>query len=541
VVETTLAARPPFGARHALVGEAALCAVAAAAAAALLVWLGPPGTDLAAHAYQRTVFIQHGFTLWNNFWYAGRYSFVTYSLLYYPLAALIGINLLAVATISAAALAFAVVVWREWGPATRWSSRTFAVVWAAIVLSAAFPFTLGVALALLALWALQARARWAFAALALLTLAASPLAFLLLALVLAGVGIARGARGNLLLPGLIVGAAGAVEIALWRIFPSSGRFPFSPAEFAAAAVFCVLSIAMTWRVERARLLRYVFAVYAASVLAFFVFPSAIGENILRLRYAAIPLAVLALSLRRWRPLPVCLIVLGLAVAWNVSPLVGSFSRGVRDTSSAEEWTPVIDYLHTHLTPSYRVEAVDTAQHWDAVYLPRAGIPLARGWFRQDDYPQNALLYSGLGPRAYLAWLHRLAVRYVVLTDEPPDYSARGEAALLRSGRSGLVPVLRTGRGTVYAVPDPRPLISGGARVVRLTQTRVVLDLPRAGRYRLAIRYSPYWDASGTCLRPGPDGMIVLSSSRAGTVTLGFHVAAGRALATLVGLDRGDCD
>ena len=109
------------------------------AVAAALAWLGPPGTDFAAHAYQRTLFLQHGFTLWNNFWYAGRYSFVTYSLLYYPLAALLGIRLLAVATIALAALAFAVVLGREWGPTARWSSRTFAVVWAGIVLSAAFP------------------------------------------------------------------------------------------------------------------------------------------------------------------------------------------------------------------------------------------------------------------------------------------------------------------------------------------------------------------------------------------------------------------
>src|ERR1043166_7786725 len=70
-----------------LAREAILSAAAAATFAALLVWLGPPGADLAEHAYQRTLFLHHGFALWNNFWYAGRYSFVTYSLLYYPLAA----------------------------------------------------------------------------------------------------------------------------------------------------------------------------------------------------------------------------------------------------------------------------------------------------------------------------------------------------------------------------------------------------------------------------------------------------------------------
>src|SRR5439155_16959300 len=125
-----------------------------------------------------------GFVLWNNFWYAGRYSFVTYSLLYYPLAGLIGIKVLAVASIAAAALAFAMVVGREWGPAARLSTRSFAVVWAGIVLSAAFPFALGAAFALLALWALQAGRRFPFAALAVLTLAARPLAFFLLVVLL---------------------------------------------------------------------------------------------------------------------------------------------------------------------------------------------------------------------------------------------------------------------------------------------------------------------------------------------------------------------
>ena len=99
-----------------LAREAMLSAALAAASASLLVWLGPPGADLAEHAYQRTLFLEHGFALWNNFWYAGRYSFVTYSVLYYPVAALLGIRLLAVATVATAALAFAVVIGRQWGP-----------------------------------------------------------------------------------------------------------------------------------------------------------------------------------------------------------------------------------------------------------------------------------------------------------------------------------------------------------------------------------------------------------------------------------------
>ena len=64
--------------------EAVLAAGAAASLAALLFCWGP-GNDLAAHVYQRTVFLHDGFQLWNNFWYGGRYAFVTYSVLYYPL------------------------------------------------------------------------------------------------------------------------------------------------------------------------------------------------------------------------------------------------------------------------------------------------------------------------------------------------------------------------------------------------------------------------------------------------------------------------
>ena len=123
-----------------LVREATLSAGAAGALAAVLVWLGPPGADLAAHAYQRALFLDHGFALWNNFWYAGRYSFVTYSVLYYPLAALLGIRLLAVATSRPRRSHSRSCSGASGGRAARWSSRTFAVVWAGIVLSAAFPF-----------------------------------------------------------------------------------------------------------------------------------------------------------------------------------------------------------------------------------------------------------------------------------------------------------------------------------------------------------------------------------------------------------------
>jgi hypothetical protein len=521
-----------------LVREALFSATAAALVAALLAWLGPPGTDLAAHAYQRTLFLQHGFTLWNNFWYAGRYSFITYSLLYYPLAAWLGIKLLAVATIALAALAFAVVLGREWGPTARWSSRSFAVVWAGIVLSAAFPFALGFSLALLTIWALQSGARWRTVALAALTLAASPLAFLLLVVVLTGIALARrdALRRNWVTVAGVV-AAGLAEVVLSRIFPGGGRFPFSFAEACAGVAFCTVGLVFTWRVESARVLRFVFAVYLAAYVASYLIPSAIGENVGRLRYAAIPLAVLVFSLRKWRPLIPGIVVLLLAVSWNMTPIASSYFKNGSDvTAKAHTWSAAITFLHQNLGPSFRVEAVDTATHWPAVYLADAGIPIARGWFRQDDFPLNEVLYDKLGARSYLHWLHGLGIKYVVLSDATPDYSARREAKLLRSGRSGLTPVLATKSLTIFAVPHAQPIITGPAhpRLSSLTGARMSAVVHRAGTYRIAVRYSPYWRASHGCLSKGTDGMLRLVTHRPQTVGLVFQVDAGRALGTLAG-------
>jgi len=528
----------------ALTREALAASGGAAILSALLVWMGPPGSDLAAHLYQRAVYLQHGFALWNNFWYAGRYSFITYSLIYYPLAAWIGIRLLAVATISAAALAFAVVVLRQWGVKARWSSRTFAVVWAASVLTAAFPFALGAALALLAIVVLQRRHLWWFALLAVLTAAASPLAFLLLALILLGIGIARRTDHRLVLgSGLAIGTVGLAEVALWRVFPNDGRYPFSIWELLGALVFCGFGIVLSWRIEGSSVLRFVFPVYAVGcVIAFFV-PSALGDNVLRVRYLAVPIAVLLLTLREWRLRLLAFVALGLAMSWNISPLVGSVTASAGDPSaSASYWAPAIGYLHRHLTPSYRVEAVDTSNHWAAYYLPKAGIPLVRGWFRQDDFPQNGILYGPFGPKAYLAWLRSLGVRYVVLANAPPDYSAEAESDLLQSGRAALPIVFATPKLTIFAVPSPRPIVTGpgSARIVALREAGLTVSVAKPGTYRIAIRYTDFWHASSGCVAPGKDKMIRLRARHAGIVKMTFRISPGQALDELAGTQPKPC-
>ena len=523
--------------------EAALATFAAASLAAIVLWFGPPGTDFAAHAYQRTLFLQHGFVLWNNFWYAGRYSFVTYSLLYYPLAALIGIKVLAVASIAMAALAFAMVVGREWGPAARLSTRSFAVLWAGIVLSAAFPFALGAAFALLALWALQAGRGYRFALLVVLTLAASPLAFLLLGVLLVGIGIARRGRVPLSVPILVVVLAGLAEILLQRLFPGAGHYPFHAIDLAAIGLFCGYGVVLTRGIDRARSIRWILVVYFAACATAFAVPSDLGSNVERLRYAALPVALLLASLRGWRPIWLVLPALVLTISWNVTPLAKSIASGERDVAAAPAyWAPAIGFLNHHLSPDYRVEAVDTVGHWAAAYLPEAGIPLVRGWYRQADFPGNAILYREFGARGYVRWLRTLGVRYVVQTDSPPDYSARAEDEQLSSGRTGLPVVFRSAHQTIYLVPSPRPLVTGpaAAHVTSLTESEIQLAVSVPGRYRVAVRYSPYWTAEGTCVEADQDGLVRLVVEHPGPVDLKFRIGPGRMLKTLVGERRRQC-
>ena len=225
---------------------------------------------------------------------------------------------------------------------------------------------------------------------------------------------------------------------IFRVFPGGGRFPFSVVELIPALIFCALGVIGTWGVERARPLLCFFVVYCVACIVAFAVPSQVGENIERIRFAALPIAMLMFSLRRWRPLWLSLPALLLATSWNVTPLAASFNHSrLEADSNRAYWQPAIGYLRAHLDPSYRVEAVDTAGHWAAVYLPEARIPLARGWYRQDDFPQNGApvrkvrraCIHGLAPRP------RRALRRADRRSARLQRTRRGGAAAERTLRA----------------------------------------------------------------------------------------------------------
>jgi len=345
----------------------------------------------------------------------------------------------------------------------------------------------------------------------------------------------RDARG----PVAVVLACGAVEVLLYRLFGDGGHFPFKTLQLLPGILFSLLGLWVTRGVPAARPLRGIFGIYLVVLLAAYVVPSSVGSNIERVRYLAVPLALIALALRKWRPLWLAVPVLALAAIWNATPIVASFQRVSNDPeSSVAYWQPAIGYLHEHLSPSFRVEVVDTAEHWPAAYFPDAGIPLARGWYRQSDFPQNELLYDGkLAAATYERWLRQMGVEYVVLSDAPADYSSRVEAALIRSGRTSLVPVSRSPHLTVYELPAASPLIVGPApaTVMWLWPSRLVAELGAPGVYRVKVRWTPYWHASQGCVSRTQDGLVRLAVPHAGLTELSFGVSVQQGLKALAGV------
>jgi len=72
--------------------------ISAAFAGLLLAW-DPHVRDLAAQTFRTELFQQSGFAIWNGSWYGGHYT-LTYSVLFPPLAALMGTRLLGALSVS---------------------------------------------------------------------------------------------------------------------------------------------------------------------------------------------------------------------------------------------------------------------------------------------------------------------------------------------------------------------------------------------------------------------------------------------------------
>ena len=191
----------------------------------------------------------------------------------------------------------------------------------------------------------------------------------------------------------------------------------------------------------------------------------------------------------------------------MTPLAYSFTRSANDPRRrAATGRPRWASCARELTPSYRVEAVDTAGHWDAVYLAGGRHPDRPRLVPAGRLPAERAALQLARPRAPTSrWLRRMGVRYVVLTTRRPTTARAARRGCSRRGHSGLERVFRSATTSIYAVPSPRPIVTGPARaqVLALRTSSIAFRVSRPGTYRVAIRYTPYWSGRRRLHRARP--------------------------------------
>jgi hypothetical protein len=494
-------------------------ALAAVVAGAYLL-LGPPSADLAAQEYRAAL----GLVLWDNGWYGGHHM-PAYSVLFPPLASLLGPRLVGALSAVASAWLFERLV-RDLDGA-RVASLWFAVAAVSTLVSGRLTFALGVAVGLGAvLAAARRRFGWAcvMAALAGLT---SPVAAAFVALAAAAWWLDRPRWW----PVALAASAAVPALALVIAFPEGGSFPFVGSSFWPALA---ASIAVGLVVPRsARVVRIGVALYAVAMVASFALATPMGGNVVRLGalFAGPVLAALI-----WRSNRRALVVLALPLLyWQWVAPIDDWARAAGDPSVHERYyVGLLGFLGAQRGAPFRVEIPFTDNHWESRWVA-PHFPLARGWERQVDRQRNALFYDDrpITAARYRRWLDDNAVRFVALADAPIDYSAAREAQLVRDGTPYLREVWHDAHWRVFAVAGARPLAGGAARATAIEPEAVRLTASRPGVVDLRVRFTPYWriETGRGCVAEGPGGWTRLRLQRPGPVVLEASFALGRVRAS----------
>ena len=520
---STLARRTPAWAITAVLGVAYLI-------------IAPSSPDLAAASYRSSLFASAGFSLWDNSWYGGHHL-LAYSILAPPLGALLGPRLLVALSMTAAAALFALLIDGVFpSRATRVAALWLAVGLGIQMLSSRVAFDLGLAIGLGSLLAARRGRYWAALALAVLCSLASPVAgaFLALCFVAWGLGGSSRAWPAALTAGAVI-PVGLIEIA----FPEGGTQPFVPSAFWPALVGVLIIGALVPPEQRT--IRAGVALYAATLIAAYVLPTAFGANSDRLGaiFAGPLAACLLIDAPPERRHRIMLLVLApFLFYWQVNEPIADYQAASSDPGVKEAYyAPLLGELHD-LGVGYgaspaRIEVVPLATHWEARWVA-PHVMLARGWERQLDDLRNPIFYDeskALTAQSYREWLSSKSVSYVALPDAKVDYSAESEAALLRgTPPSYLSEIWHSDHWRLFRVLGASPLASPPALVTSVGTESVTLLVPAAGSYTVRVQFTPYWKLSPSgCVSEAPGGWTRVQATHAGIVRLLISFSLERVL------------
>lgn len=477
-------------------------ALSSALAALMLAW-DPRVGDLAAQVFRTELFRHAGLAIWNGSWYGGHYT-LTYSILFPPLASLLGPQVVGSLAVVASSYLFDRLVRDRWGERARWATLWFAAGVVTLLADGQLTFALGVAAGLGSLRALQlGRGKLALAVAAVCALS-SPVAAAFLAGVVGAGTLERGRPFNRVALAVAAVALGLVVLPNLA-FPESGQFPFAFSSFVAIPLWCggALLVARTMGPEE-RQLRWVLAGYLLVSILIWVAPNPMGGNAVRLgALFGGPVLAAALLARRPRLDPLAALVCALAIAgglyWQLTASVSQIARSVGDPSTSPAYFhPVAEWLGAHGGSGVRVEVPPTADHWESAYLANR-FELARGWLRQLDTTRDDIFYGddgGLREAAYGHWLRSNGISYVLLPDAPLDYSSVAERRLILREPPYLALRWHSPHWRVYAVRDPapmvRPMAGAAGHALWVGRQGFGLEVSRPGEFLVRVSFTPYW-------------------------------------------------
>jgi hypothetical protein len=487
--------------------------------------VGWRGVDQAAQTYRVVEFRLHGFMLWDSNWYGGNFP-LGYSVLYPAVAALLGAQVIAVASAVVATWCFDRVIRSSLG-ARPLGTYYFAISTLLPVAIGQWPFLAGEALGLGSLVALQRGKRPLAVALGVLAALFSPLAAAFLALgCLAWAAKSAGRR-----KWMITTAAFALAVVLVTglLFPGTGPMPYPWTGLVPTELLCLT--ALTPLVKTTPAVRLGALFYAIASFFSWIVPNPLGGNAPRLAASiGVPLLACLLttpgpalerlsdaapiqwlakgrSLRLSTPWRVAGVLLVIPfAAWQWAPSQQIVTSSTVPGTQASFYKPLINEL-AQLSPGpVRVEVVPTKAHWESAFVAPY-IPLARGWERQLDVADNPLFYKtgALTPASYRSWLTANGISYVALPNAAPDYAAKAEATLLESGTvADLTPVWSTPDWQVWRVTDTPGLVTGPATLLSLEPDHLTLDVSAPGKITVRVRYTKFWSVTSgaACVGPG---------------------------------------
>jgi hypothetical protein len=512
------------------------------AAVALAMHLtGLTGVDSAAHAYKIQQLHQSlGALLWDSSWYGGAYGVIGYGPLYYLCALVVPGAFLVVLAAGSLPLLFHLYLRRIYRVRSLLPPVALAVVLCFYLSNGQDPFLFGLAFMMGGL-VLVSVDRPALAALAAgLALFCNPLALLMGAIFLLADFIARAEwRRRYLLFAAWVLPFLVARAVLTLLFSEPSRYLDDVSQLWRPLVLSLAGAALAFvsRREDRRHLAVLFlcsAAVSAAVLA--AQPLPVGNNVARFVGLFGGPLVLAVGWPRLRwprrlPLPAfCLAAVFLLTAWLqlATPARHLFAPPHPQAADAAFFAPALQWLAAHPDRQHRLHVVALAKHWEAYYFPRAGYPITRGWYRQEDAIHNGLfLPPHYSSASYLAWLRSMGVRYVLLPHAPLDFSSLSEPGILAHSPAVRV-VAQLSNWTIYELRHPGALLvpmtrTGAGHIIDLghRSTRLQIDTP--GAYVLHITWSPYWRVvvgAGDLARAQGD-WILLRARQAGIFEINF--------------------